>query len=81
MAGVVNLPHGWGHDLPGMRMAVAAASPGVNSNLLGDGTLVDGLTNTAVTNGIPVTVEPSAAPGAVDAGTPVGLLMSERSSA
>ena len=66
MAGVVNLPHGWGHDLPGMRMAVAAASPGVNSNLLGDGTLVDGLTNTAVTNGIPVTVEPSAAPGAVD---------------
>jgi hypothetical protein len=51
-----------------MQMAVAAASPGINSNLLGDGALVDGLTGTAVTNGIPVTVEAAATVVSGDAG-------------
>ena len=32
--GVVSLPHGWGHDRPGTRLAVAAADPGVNVNQL-----------------------------------------------
>jgi anaerobic selenocysteine-containing dehydrogenase len=58
--GVVCLPHGWGHDRPGTRQSVAAQRPGVNSNLLGDPTLIEGLTGTAVTNGIPVTIEPLA---------------------
>ncbi|WNI25628.1 molybdopterin-dependent oxidoreductase [Streptomyces sp. ITFR-16] len=54
--GVVSLPHGWGHDRPGTRMAVAAARPGVNVNQLLDGSRLDPLSGTAVLNGVPVTV-------------------------
>ncbi|HEV7627156.1 MAG TPA: molybdopterin oxidoreductase family protein [Streptomyces sp.] len=61
--GVVSLPHGWGHDRPGTRMRVAAAEPGVNVNQLLDGTLLDPLSGTAVLNGFPVQVAPTAAPG------------------
>ncbi|MDF6041538.1 molybdopterin-dependent oxidoreductase [Streptomyces sp. JH14] len=61
-AGVVSLPHGWGHDRPGTRMSVASAAPGVNVNQLLDGTLLDPLSGTAVLNGIPVAVAACAAP-------------------
>ena len=54
MPGVVSLPHGWGHGLPGTRMAVAAAHAGVNSNVLTDETTVDPLSGNSVLNGIPV---------------------------
>ncbi|WP_051967469.1 molybdopterin-dependent oxidoreductase [Kitasatospora mediocidica] len=56
--GVVSLPHGWGHDGPGTRAAVAAREPGVNSNLLTDELPMDPLSGTAVLNGIPVEVLP-----------------------
>jgi anaerobic selenocysteine-containing dehydrogenase len=56
--GVVSLPHGWGHG-DAVRGEVARSNPGVNSNLLGDGRLVDAPTGTAVVNGIPVTVTPA----------------------
>ncbi|MBX3312746.1 MAG: molybdopterin-dependent oxidoreductase [Actinobacteria bacterium] len=56
---VVSLPHGWGHDAPGTRMEVAARRPGVNSNLLTDGSIVDPLSGNAVLNGIPVEVVPA----------------------
>ena len=56
MTGVVSIPHGWGHDLPGVEMAVAGAHAGVNSNILADDTLYDPLSGNAVLNGIPVTV-------------------------
>ena len=56
MAGVVSLPHGWGHDADGARMAVAAEHAGVNSNVLADTTLFDPVSGTAVLNGIPVEV-------------------------
>ena len=56
--GVVSLPHGWGHDLPGLRLGVAAGR-GVNSNLLTDGEAMDPLSGNAVLNGIPVTVSPA----------------------
>ena len=59
MAGVISIPHGWGHDAPGARMAVAGEHAGVNSNLLSDETLVDPLSGNAVLNGIPVEVEPA----------------------
>ncbi|HET6829903.1 MAG TPA: molybdopterin-dependent oxidoreductase [Solirubrobacterales bacterium] len=59
MEGVVSIPHGWGHDTAGARLSVAAASPGVNSNLLADERLVDELSGNAVLNGIPVAVEPA----------------------
>jgi anaerobic selenocysteine-containing dehydrogenase len=58
-SGVVSLPHGWGHDLPGVAMAVAQAHAGVNSNLLADDTLYDELSGNAVLNGIPVRVVPA----------------------
>ncbi len=57
--GVVSLPHGWGHDLPGVAMAVAQAHPGVNSNLLADDERYDELSGNAVLNGIPVKVAPA----------------------
>ncbi|HYI63206.1 MAG TPA: molybdopterin oxidoreductase family protein [Acidimicrobiales bacterium] len=52
--GVVSLPHGWGHDLPGVRLGVAGRHPGVNSNVLTDEAEVDVPSGTAVLNGIPV---------------------------
>ena len=57
--GVVSLPHGWGHDLPGVAMAVARAHAGVNSNLLADDQRYDELSGNAVLNGIPVQVAPA----------------------
>ncbi|HXD55159.1 MAG TPA: molybdopterin-dependent oxidoreductase [Solirubrobacteraceae bacterium] len=56
MPGVVSIPHGWGHDVDGARLTVAAAHPGVNSNILADEMLVDPLSGNAVFNGIPVEV-------------------------
>jgi anaerobic selenocysteine-containing dehydrogenase len=56
--GVVSLPHGWGHDLPGVELAVATRHAGVNSNLLTDEEVLDPLSGTAALNGIPVTVSP-----------------------
>jgi anaerobic selenocysteine-containing dehydrogenase len=56
MPGVVSIPHGWGHDAPGVRMRVASEHPGVNSNVLADDSLVDALSGNAVLNGIPVEI-------------------------
>jgi len=59
MPGVVSIPHGWGHDLPGIQIGVAAAHPGVNCNRLVDELALDPLSGNAVLNGVPVTVEPA----------------------
>jgi anaerobic selenocysteine-containing dehydrogenase len=58
-AGVVSIPHGWGHDAPGVRMGVARDHAGVNSNVLADASLIDPLSGNAVLNGIPVEVRPA----------------------
>ncbi len=58
MPGVVSIPHGWGHDLDGVRMAVASAHPGVNSNTLADETLIDPLSGNAVLNGFAIELAP-----------------------
>ena len=55
-AGVVSLPHGWGHDKEGTRLSVAREHAGVNSNVLAPGTFVDEISGNAAVNGIPVTV-------------------------
>lgn len=57
MPGVVSIPHGWGHDIPGVRLGVATAHPGVNCNQLVDEHALDPLSGNAVLNGVPVTVE------------------------
>jgi anaerobic selenocysteine-containing dehydrogenase len=54
--GVVSLPHGWGHDRPGSRTRVASRRPGVNSNRLNPGRLVDEASGNAVVNGVPVRI-------------------------
>ncbi|MFM7059816.1 MAG: molybdopterin oxidoreductase family protein [Actinomycetes bacterium] len=54
--GVVSIPHGWGHGVPGTDMRVAAEYAGVNSNLLTDASVIDPLSGNAVLNGIPVEV-------------------------
>lgn len=55
--GTVSLPHGWGHDTPGIVGAVAAATPGVNSNFLTGDQFIDPLSGNARLNAIPVTVQ------------------------
>jgi anaerobic selenocysteine-containing dehydrogenase len=57
--GVVSIPHGWGHDLPGVELSVARRYAGVNTNLLADEELVDPVSGNAVLNGIPVEVTPA----------------------
>jgi anaerobic selenocysteine-containing dehydrogenase len=59
MPGVVSLPHGWGHGVPGSRLGVANAHPGVNSNLLNPPDLLDVPSNTQVVNGVPCQVRPA----------------------
>jgi len=56
--GVVSVPHGWGHGVPGTQMVVAAAKAGVNSNILTDDKVLDPLSGNAALNAIPVTVVP-----------------------
>ncbi|MGW6933271.1 molybdopterin oxidoreductase family protein [Lentzea sp. NPDC054927] len=57
--GVVSMPHGWGHDLPGTRLTVASEHAGVNVNLLTDDLRIDPLSGTAVLNGTRVQVVPA----------------------
>ena len=62
MPGVVSIPHGWGHDVDGVRLSVASEHAGSNSNVLADESLVDPLSGNAVLNGIPVELAPVAVP-------------------
>jgi anaerobic selenocysteine-containing dehydrogenase len=59
MPGVVSIPHGWGHDVDGIRLAVAGEHAGTNSNVLADELVVEPLSGTAVLNGIPVELAPA----------------------
>ncbi|HJV00085.1 MAG TPA: molybdopterin-dependent oxidoreductase, partial [Burkholderiaceae bacterium] len=58
MPGVVSLPHGWGHDLPGIQLSVASERPGANLNALLDEQLRDPLSGNAVLSGIAVEMRP-----------------------
>jgi anaerobic selenocysteine-containing dehydrogenase len=63
--GVVSLPHGWGHDRQGSRLGIASRRPGINSNRLNPGALVDEASGNAVVNGVPVTITKLPAASAV----------------
>ena len=52
MPGVVSLPHGWGHDLPGTQLRVAQLRPGVNFNSLLNDQWRDPLSGNAVLSGV-----------------------------
>lgn len=56
MRGVVSLPHGWGHDRPGVRLSVAAAHAGVSVNDVTDAQVIDALCGTASLTGVAVEV-------------------------
>jgi anaerobic selenocysteine-containing dehydrogenase len=56
--GAVSIPHGFGHDLPGVELTVARRHAGVNTNRLTDDAPIDPLSGTAVLNSVPVTVRP-----------------------
>lgn len=59
MAGVVSLPHGFGHGREGVRLNVATSHPGVSVNDLTDDQILDVLSGNAAFNGVPVTVVPA----------------------
>lgn len=59
MPGVVSLPHGWGHDRPGVLLHVAGAHAGVSVNDLTDEQALDELSGNAALNGVPVLVTPA----------------------
>lgn len=59
--GVVSLPYGWGHDVAGVRLSVAATRPGVNVNILTGTDRFDPLSGNAVLNAVPVVVSPAVA--------------------
>lgn len=59
MPGVVSLPHGWGHDLPGTQLGVAGQRPGANLNALLDEDLRDPLSGNAVLSGVAVEMRPA----------------------
>ncbi|MBT9526470.1 MAG: molybdopterin-dependent oxidoreductase [Rhizobacter sp.] len=56
MQGVVSLPHGWGHDLPGTQLTLAAERPGSNLNSVLDENLRDPVSGNAVLGGVAVQV-------------------------
>jgi anaerobic selenocysteine-containing dehydrogenase len=62
MPGVVSLPHGWGHDLPGTQLNLAAQRPGANLNALLDENWRDPLSGNAVLGGASITMEALVAP-------------------
>ena len=61
MPGVVSMPHGWGHDRPGVRMGIAEAHAGVSCNDVTDELALDALSGNAAVNGVPVEVAPAGA--------------------
>jgi anaerobic selenocysteine-containing dehydrogenase len=58
MPGVVSIPHGWGHDRPGIQWEIAAKHPGASINDLTDELALDALSGNAAFSGVPVRVEP-----------------------
>lgn len=54
--GVVSLPHGWGHDGPGLELSVATQHPGTNLNAITGPGGLDVPSGTAVFSGVNVDV-------------------------
>jgi anaerobic selenocysteine-containing dehydrogenase len=63
MPGVVSLPHGFGHGLPGVRLTVASQVKGASVNDVTDDAVTDALGGTAALNGVPVQVSKAVARG------------------
>jgi anaerobic selenocysteine-containing dehydrogenase len=58
LPGVVSLPHGWGHDRPGIHLAVASRHAGASLNDVTADDRLDTLSGNAAFNGVPVSLAP-----------------------
>lgn len=56
MAGVISIPHGWGHNRKDARLHIAAAHPGASLNDITDDSAFDTLSGTSALTGLPVEV-------------------------
>src|SRR6516165_8779142 len=72
-AGVVSIPHGFGHDRAGIGWQVAAAHPGASVNDITDPSIVDRLTGNAAVSDVPVRVGAAAPPVDADAESRVAI--------
>lgn len=55
--GVISIPHGFGHDRPGVGWTHAASKPGVSVNDITDPTVVDRISGNAAYNAVSVRVD------------------------
>lgn len=56
MPGVVSIPHGWGHNRPGIQLETAQQHAGVSINDLTDELFIDEISGNAALNGVPVAI-------------------------
>ena len=56
MPGVISIPHGWGHQVDGIRLGIAREHAGVNTNILTDDHFLDSVSGNAALNGVPVSL-------------------------
>jgi anaerobic selenocysteine-containing dehydrogenase len=66
MPGVVSIPHGWGHDRPGIQVETAALHAGASINDLTDDLEIDALSGNAAFSAVPVRVEPAETTAALE---------------
>jgi len=59
MRGVVSVPHGWGHGRDGVKLRVAARTPGASINDIIDPAQIDELSGTSALSGQAVEVAPA----------------------
>jgi len=62
MRGVISIPHGWGHQIEGVKLSVAEQHAGVNTNILTDDQFLDSVSGNAALNGVPVSVRKDPGP-------------------
>jgi anaerobic selenocysteine-containing dehydrogenase len=57
MPGIISIPHGWGHDRPGVQLETARKYAGVSVNDITDNSVTEELTASSVFFGVPVRIE------------------------
>jgi anaerobic selenocysteine-containing dehydrogenase len=58
LPGVISIPHGWGHQMEGIKLDIARAHAGVNVNILTDDYFLDSISGNAALNGVAVSLSP-----------------------
>ena len=57
MPGIISIPHGWGHDRPGVQLETGRKYAGVSVNDITDNSVTEELTASSVFFGVPVRIE------------------------